>query len=342
MSVGVFRRGCVSFAAACAFAAFPLPVHAQTPLKVALDGRIEAPSTPLFVALERGYFKAQGLDVTIEPSAGSAEAFTRVASGAFDIGVGDINALIRYRDQNPSAPLKAVFVINNWPSYAIVGRKSRGVMAPADLEGKRLGAPAAEPATAAWPAFAKLNGIDPSKVRVLNVGTPVREPMLAAGEVDAITGTSYGSPITLREKGVPAEDITTLLMAEHGLDMYGSAIFVNAKLAAEKPEAVKGFLRALVLGLKETIRDPVAALPTVLKRINGGNRDLELERLIIVVRDSMLTPEVKANGLGGIDPVRLERALEQIGVGYNFNSAPKPGEAFDPSFLPPEAERRLE
>lgn len=345
MNVGATRRGVLLFAAAIAInlSISPhAPVRAQTALKLTLDGRVDLTSAPLFSALEQGYFKAEELEVAIEPSAGGLEPFARVASGAFDIGIGDINALIRYRDQNASAGLKAVFVVNNRPSYAIVGRKSRGVLLPTDLEGKRLGLPAAEPATAAWPAFAKVNGIDPAKVRALTVGVLVREPMLMAGEIDAATGASYGSPVTLIEKGVPADDVTTFLMAQYGIELYGTTIFVGAKALAEKPDAVRAFLRAYVRGLKDTAREPGPALDIVLRRGNGGNRATDLARLLILIRDSVVTPEVRANGLGGIDLGRFATAIDQIAIGYSFKVKPKPDDVFDASLLPAEIDRRLD
>jgi NitT/TauT family transport system substrate-binding protein len=344
MGVCVIRHGLPTLAVAVALALNPLtPAGAgQTALKVTLDGKIEGPAAPFFVALEQGYFKAQGLDVTIDPSAGLLEPITRVASGAYDIAFGDINALIRYRDQNPAAPIKAVLVVNNRPNYAIVGRKSRGVARVIDLEGKRLGAPAAEPATAAWPILAKIRGVDVSKVTVLNVGLPVREPMLAAGEVDAVTGSSASSPVSLRAKGVPADDIVVLQMAERGLDLYGGSIFVSTKVLAEKPEAVKGFLSAFVRGLKDTLRDPAAAVDAVVRRTGANSREVELERLRAALRDSVATPEAMANGLGGVEAERFDKALDQIGTAYGYKNRPKLADVFDNSFLPPEAERKLD
>lgn len=344
MGVGVTRRGCVSIAAAAGLLAVaPMAsANAQTALKLTLDGKIEGPSAPFLVALEQGYFKDEGLDVTIEPSAGALEPITRVASGAFDVGFGDINALIRYRDQNPSPALKVVFVVNNRPGYAIIGRKSRGIETPADLDGKKLGAPAAESASAQWPIFARVNNIDAGKVTVLNVGVPVREPMLAAGEVDAVTGTSAGTPISLREKGVPAADISTILMASYGVELYGASVFVNAKILAERPDAVKGFLRALVRGLKDTLKDPGAAAMTVVRRNGGTSREIELERLLVTIRDNIVTPEVQANGLGAFDPARVDTAIGQIGMAYSFKNRPSIGDIFDPALLPPDEERRID
>ena len=158
-----------------------VPASAQTSIKFTLDWKFEGPAAPFTVALDKGYFKAEGLDVTIDTAGGSLEPLNRIASGTYDMGFGDINSLIKFRDANPGTPIKAVFMVYNKPPFSIVGRKSRGVVMPKDLEGKKLGAPAADGAFAQWTIFAQANDIDASKVTIENVGFPVREPMLAAG-----------------------------------------------------------------------------------------------------------------------------------------------------------------
>ena len=187
----------------------------------------------------------------------------------------------------------------------------------------------------------KVAGIDAAKVTIENIGGPVREPMLAAGQVDAVTGLSYSNFINLTDKGVPADDITVLLMADYGVELYGNAIIVNQKFAAEHPEAVQGFLRAFVKGLKETVKQPAAAVEPVLKRNDGAKKELEVERLRIAIRDNIVTPEVKANGYGGIDGARFARAIEQIALTTKFNAKPKPEDVFDASFLPSAANRKV-
>jgi NitT/TauT family transport system substrate-binding protein len=338
-SASIIRRYgfAIAFAAAATLPA--PPAAAQTAVKFVLDFRIEGPAAPFLLALEKNYFKAEGLDVTIEPGTGSIEAVTRVAAGAFDIGFGDINALIKMRDLK-DAP-KAVFMVYNKPPFAIVARKSRGVVKPKDLEGKKLGAPAADAAFAQWRIFAKVNGIDPSKVAIENIAFAVREPMLAAGQVDAVAGFSFSAYIALKDRGVPADDITVMLMADHGVNLYGNAIIVSQKFATEKPEAVRGFLRAFLRGLKDTIRNPAQGVDAVLKRSNGASKEVELERLRMAIRENIVTPEVKAHGLGGVDIGRLEGSIDQIQAAYGLKSKPKPSDIFDSSFLPAPADRRL-
>jgi NitT/TauT family transport system substrate-binding protein len=318
------------------------PASAQTPVKFTLDGKIEGPVAPFVVALDKGWFKAQGLEVTIDSALGAPESISRVSSGNYDMGFADINALMKYRDQNPGAPVKAVFMVYNRPPFAIIARKSRGVAKPKDLEGHKLGAPPADAAYANWPIFVDVNGIDPAKVTIVNVGIPVREPMLASGEVDAISGLSFSSALDLKQRGVPPDDINVLLMADYGVELYGSAVLVNSKFAAEKPEAVTAFLRGLVNGINETVRNPFAAVESVIRRNDAEPRGVELERLRMALQDNIVTPEVKANGYGGIDNARFERAIDQLGLAHSFKTRPKSADVFDPSFLPDAADRALD
>jgi len=335
------RLGRATLAAACAILLSSGPGLAQTRIKLSLDSRIEGTAAPFAVAIDKGYFKAEGLDVTIEPAPNRLEPLNRVATGGYDMGFVDIDALIKFRDANPSSALKAVFMVYNRPAFAIIGRKSRGVAKPKDLEGKTLGAPAADLAYAQWKIFTKANDIDPAKVKIENVGIPVRDPMLQNGQVDAITGLSSSSFINLKSMGVPVDDIVVMPMADYGVDLYGNVIMVSPKLAAENPDAVKGFLRAFLKGLKDTVKNPTAALDSVLKRNEEAHKPVELERLRLTIKDNILTPEVKANGYGGVDDARLAKAIDQIALTYEFKKAkPKAADAFDASFLPPASERK--
>jgi NitT/TauT family transport system substrate-binding protein len=315
---------------------------AETAIKFSLDFGFEGPSAPFLLAIDKGYYKAEGLDVSVDPAANSLEPISRVASGTYDMGFGDINALIKFRDANPGAPVKAIFMVYNRPPFAVVGRKSRGVTSPKDLEGKKLGAPALDAAYAQWPIFVKANGIDASKVTIENVGIPVRNPMLAAGQLDAVTGYSFTVFINLKDKGVPVDDIAVLLMADYGVDLYGNAIVINTKFAAAHPEAVRGFLRAFLKGLKETVKRPASAVESVLKRNDLAKKDIETERLKMAIRENIVTPEVKANGYGAVDAARFARAVDQIALTYKFKARPKQEDIFDASYLPSAADRKAD
>jgi NitT/TauT family transport system substrate-binding protein len=165
--------------------------------------------------------------------------------------------------------------------------------------------------------------------------------MLAAGQLDAVLGYSFRVYVDLKERGVPADDVVLLPMANYGLKLYGGAIIANSKFAAEKPDAVAGFLRAFLKGLKDTIKNPSAAVDSVVKREDLGKKEVELERLRMAIRDNIVTPEVRANGLGAIDGARLTEAINQIALTYAFKAKPKASDIFDPAFLPAAADRKL-
>jgi NitT/TauT family transport system substrate-binding protein len=313
---------------------------AETNLRFTLDRKYEGPSAPFLLPLDQGFYKAEGLNVSLDPAANMAEAIKRVASGDYDMGFADINAMMKYNDANPKTPVKAVFMVYNRPPFAVIARKSRGISTPKDLQGHKLGGPADSGSFSLWPIFAKANGIDTSKVMIENIGFQVRNPMLASGQIDAITGLSYSSAIDLKDKGVPADDIVVMLMADYGVTVYGSAIIVNPAFAGAHPDAVKGFLRAYLRGLKKTIAAPASALEYVLERTDAGRKNLELDRLKMVIRDNIVTPEVKANGFGGVDSERFAHAIDQLAQSHAFKQKPKLNEIFDPSFLPPESERK--
>src|SRR5215471_1936169 len=238
------RRACLIGAALTCIA--PWRASAQTAIKFSLDGRLEGLAATFFLPQDRGYFRREGLEVTVDEATSALEPITRVASGAYEMGLADINTLIKYRDQHPSPPLKAVFMFYNKPPFAVVGRRSRGISEPKDLEGKKLGAPPAGITFGEWPLFAKLNNIDTAKVAIETIGIPVRAPMLAAGQIDAALGYSFRIYVDLKDRGVPVDDIVLMAMANYGLKLYGNTIIINPKFAAEKPEAVRAFLHAFL------------------------------------------------------------------------------------------------
>jgi NitT/TauT family transport system substrate-binding protein len=320
---------------------FAAAASADTPVSFALDWKFDGPSAPYLVALDRGYYKAEGLDVTIVPTPGSVAGIARVAAGTHQFGFFDLNSLVRFRDRNRGQDVKAVLMVYDRPPFAIITLARTGIDKPKDLEGRVLGAPAPDGAFAQWKALAKFNGIDTAKVTIDNVGFPLREPLLAAGEVDAITGYSFSSYFNLLQKGVLPAEIKVLLMCDFGLLLYGNAIMVNPEFARHSPNLVAGFVRATIKGMQETVKDPDAAIGSVLERNEIADRVIELERLQMAIRDNIATPWVKANGFGGIDPARLAASIEQIALGYDFRAKPRAADVFTGEFLPPAPERML-
>ncbi|MEL6464152.1 MAG: ABC transporter substrate-binding protein [Pseudomonadota bacterium] len=334
----MLKRTLAVFAATAALATTAL---AEKQVPFALDWKFEGPSAPYFAAIDNGHFGAADLNVEISAGQGSLDAIPKVASGAFPMGFADINSLVKFLDQNPGAPVTAVMMVYDKPPFAVVGRKSLGVSEPKDLEGRVLGAPPPDGAWAQFPAFATANNLDVDKITVEPVGFPTREPMLAEGNVAAVTGFSFSSFLNLVRLGVPEEDISTILMADYGLELYGNAIIANTDFAAANPEVVTGFLTAVAAGWKDAIADPTKAIESLVERNPAADAALEQRRLQLAIDANVLTDNVTANGMGGVDAARMERALGQLAETYEFQTAPDASLYFTDAYLPAADARML-
>ena len=331
-----------SFAGLALITLGTLPAAAQTAVKLTLDWRFEGPAAGFLLAQDKGYFAAEGLDVTIDTGNGSVEAIPRVATGAYQFGFGDINSLIKFLDEDPTQPVTSVMMVYDKPVFSVVGRKSLGITDdPKSLEGKKLGAPPPDGAFAQWQAFIPAAGIDASTITIENIGFPVREPMLASGDVDGVFGFAFSVILNLIANGVPEDDISTILFADHGLNLYGNAVLVNETFAAENPEAVKGFLRALTKGFADAVTDPAAGAAAVLARNETLNFDTEIARLTMANEMNIKTPYVVENGFGGVDEARLTASLDTLKLSMGLKGAVTAADVFDPQFLAPAQDRML-
>ena len=313
---------------------FSITSYADTKIPFTLDWKFEGPSAPFFNAIDKGYFKEAGLDVEISPGKGSLDAIPKVATGSFPLGFADINSLIKFLDQNPGAPVTAIMMIYDKPPFAVIGRKSLGIESPADLPGSVLGAPPPDGAWAQFPSFAKANGLDMNKIKVEPVGFPTREPMLAEGKVESVTGYSFSSFLNLVRLGVPEDDITTILMADHGLKLYGNAIIVNTDFASSNAKVVKSFLGAVGKGWKDAVSNPSSAIDALVKRNPAADKNLEERRFNLALTGNVMTDYVIKNGMGNIDEARFEAAIAQLSETYKYKTKPNAKLYFTDAYLP--------
>ena len=328
--------------AAVALTVVCLPAAAQdTHIKFQLDWRYEGPAALFLVPLAKGYFKDEKLNVTVDAGNGSGGTVTRVASGAYDMGFADMAALMEFQANNPSVPNKPVAVMmvyNNTPA-AVLALKKSGIRTPADLNGKKLGAPVFDAGRKAWPIFAKANGV--GNVNWTAMDPTLRETMLVRGDIDAITGFSFTSLLNLEARGVKAEDIVVLPYPNYGVKMYGNAVIVSEDFLKKNPEAVKGFLRAFTKGVKDVITDPKGAIATLKARDGIINEDLELRRLKLALDATVLTADAKAEGFGEVRAPRLSLMASQVSDAFSTKERVDPNAVWKDGFLPPAPQRDI-
>ena len=336
------KRLFIQSAAALLLASALGTAQAQTtPIKFQLDWRFEGPAALFLQPVAKGYFKDAKLDVTVDAGSGSGAAVQRVASGAYDMGFADLAALMEFHANNPDAPNKpvAVMVVYNNTPAAVMALKKSGIKAPADLNGKKMGAPVFDAGRRAFPIFQKANGI--SSATWVTMDPPLRETMLARGDVDAITGFSFTSLLNLEARGVKLEDVVVMPYAQHGVKLYGNVIIASPKLIKENPAAVKAFLSAFTKGAKEVMANPDPAIDYVKQRDGIINTDLEKRRLRMAIDAVIASPDARAEGFGQLNPSRLSLMASQVSDAFGTKTRVSPEAVWNGSFLPAKAELNI-
>lgn len=314
--------------------------HAQatTPIKFQLDWRFEGPAAFFLLPAAKGYFKDAGLDVSVDAGNGSGGTVTRVASGAYDMGFADLAALMEFHANNPDAPNKPVAVMmvyNNTPASVMALKKS-GIKTPADLTGKKLGAPVFDAGRRAFPIFAAANKV--GTVNWTAMDPPLRETMLVRGDIDAITGFTFTSLLNLEARGAKASDVVVIPYAENGVKLYGNVIIATPKLLKENPEAVKKFLVAFSKGAKEVIAKPADAIQYVKARDGIINVPLETRRLQLAIDTVVASPDARAEGFGQVVPARLSLMASQVSDAFGTKTRVNPDVVWNASYLPGKAD----
>ena len=321
-------------------ALLPAASFAQTKIKMVLNWKYQGPQAWFFVAQDKGYFKAEGLDVELDQGEGSSAPIAKVASGAYDAGFGDINALIDFAAKRPADAPVGVYMLYNTPPFTIAVKKDSPIRTPKDFEGKTVGGPANDGALKLFPAFGKAAKFDTGKVNISNMAPNLREQMLLRGQVDGVFGYINTIYFSAKLVGIdPEKDLRFINYGAYGLDLYSNTVLFSRNFVRDNPKAVQGFLKALNRAIVDTVANPEASMDAVMKREPLLKRDVEKERLMATLKEEMSHPEITKIGLGDVDPVRLKRSIGVVVEANQLSRTPTPEEVFNRSFLPVRADR---
>jgi NitT/TauT family transport system substrate-binding protein len=196
---------------------------AQTRLKFVLNWKYQGPQGMFFLPEDRGYYKAEGLEMTIDQGNGSGAAVPLVANGTYDVGFGDINALIELAGRQPQDAPIAVYVMYNQPPFTVAVKADSPIKSPKDFEGKTLGGAPNDAALKLFPALCKLAHIDCSKVKITNMQPNLREQMLMQGQVDGVFGYVNTIRFSAKLMGVDEKQLRYINFGDYGMDLYPTA-----------------------------------------------------------------------------------------------------------------------
>jgi NitT/TauT family transport system substrate-binding protein len=317
----------------------PWAARAQTPMRFAWDWAPQGYHAIWALADQRGMFRDAGVAVQMDRGYGSGDTITKVATGAYDVGLADVNGLVAFNARNPDRRVIAVFTVFDRNPAAVTALRRSGIRTAADLKGRNLGAPEGESSRVLFPVYARAAGIDLATIRWTSMAANLREAMLATGQVEAITGLQQSTFFSLRAAGVKAEDIVMLPYADAGVDLYGHGIIVSAAWAARNPAALRGFLAATAAGMRAALADPAAGMVAMEKRDPLFDKALEQERFLMARDIAIMTDTVRKEGFGGMTLARMQR-MSAANAEVNGIANPLPAETlFSTDYLPPLADR---
>ncbi len=265
-------------AAVALVAGFTTPSWAQVEkpgLKLSMGWLFQATQAQFPLTAEKGYWKSEGMDVTVDRGAGSATSVQRIVSGAYDFAFADMGTVIKWNLENPGREILAGYVAEDAFPLAAVALKKSGITKPKDIEGKRIGAPSFDGGRQLFPVFAKANSLDTGKITWTSMDANLREQMLVRGEVDAITGFITSTVPSLNALGIKSSELTVIRYDAHNLDGYGNTLIVMKDFADKNPKTVTAFVKGLNRGMKDMIASPKSAIDALKGRDPLINVDSE-------------------------------------------------------------------
>jgi NitT/TauT family transport system substrate-binding protein len=308
-------------------------------VKIMMDWIIQGTHAPFFVAQDKGYFKADGVTVdTIDAGKGATNVAVAVAGGVYQFGWVDLPSMIRFNAANPASPLLAVYVSFDESPLAVITRKAAGIRKPSDLDGKKI---AGGPGTAVHDTISillKAANAENVKINWVAVQPQLFGPMLKRGEVDGTGGFTNSNIPAALELGFTLDDLFVIKYSDFGADMYGLALVTTKKFADENPQTVRGVVKALNQGTKDTIASPQKALE--LLKANDPMMKLDIEKVRLDIALGLTnTQHVMKNGLSSVTPEKLQKTIDAMVTAYQLPVRPDPATVYTDRFLPPAAER---
>ncbi|MCW5658153.1 MAG: ABC transporter substrate-binding protein [Burkholderiaceae bacterium] len=299
------RRRCIAALAAGTVALVTLPAAAQDKMQLQLNWFHLADHSPIYLAMKKGYYKQENIDLTVLRGSGSADSAKKIDLGQADVGISDAPTVLTAISKG--ANLKMVAVVYDKAGNNVFFRKSANIKSPKDLVGKKIAVPPADSHRVLWPAFAALHGIDPGAVTLVNVKPEGKQAIVAGNEVDASFDlyTSYA----IWEKVLGKGDVGHLLWADFGLPIYGHTYFVNNETIKKNPKLIERFLRATHKGWRDAKADPKASIDAMVEQVPGLDGPTLLATMPQIL-DLCVTERSAKHGLGWIEPELMQKTID--------------------------------
>jgi NitT/TauT family transport system substrate-binding protein len=261
-------------AAASLLAVLMTPAVAQEKATLRLNWLIYGFHSPFYLGVDKGYYKAEGIDLEIGEGKGSASAVQVVGAKGDTFGLSDGASIVN--GITKSAPIKAVMGIMNTTPFAIIARADSGIKTIKDIEGKTITATAGEAGLTIMPALVQANKLDENKISFLRVDGATKLVAVLENKAAGLLGGSENQALILEQKGLK---VVVLNYADYGVNTMGLAIHVHQDTLKDKQKMVEGFIRATQKSFVEAEKNPDAAITALAKVKPDLEKDLALKQL---------------------------------------------------------------
>jgi NitT/TauT family transport system substrate-binding protein len=325
------RSGAAVFAALLGSMAIVPAAHAADDVKFALNWIISGRNAGYFVALEKGFYKDNGINAIISRGRGSGDTLKRVAIGESMFGLVDTATVIS-GVANDQVPVKMIAMTYNNAATALLYTRESGIKKPSDLEGRTVARSAAGSTINMWPAFLKTNHIDRSKIKEVTVTASSYVPMLLSRQADAVLDQSSYWGRYQKAADEAGLHIDMFRFSDYGYQLYGDAIVATDATLKEKPDLVKRFLAATLRGNLYAFDHPDEAVAILAKYASEAEPDVAKVELLDT-KTLALTDEVKRQGYGYINGKTLAENIERIKEPLDLKRSVSADELYTNDFL---------
>lgn len=271
-----FRHWRAALACTGLLAIATVPALAADAVSLRLNWYLGGLHVPFYYGKEKGYYAAEGIDLTINEGRGSANTVQVVAAGSDTFGLADSSSVITTAAKG--AEVKSVMSLLNSTGYAVVSLAETGIRTPKDLEGKRLAVSPGDPLGQLFQALAAVNKLDMSKISMVQVDPAAKVVAVLEKRADGLLGGADDQYFLIKQRGLkPA----ALRYADYGANIVGMTIVTRTDLIKSKPDLVRRFVRATIRSWEEAKKNPGAAVDAALKVKPDLNRQSTLDQLLV-------------------------------------------------------------
>src|SRR6185436_19640818 len=249
---------------------------AQDAVSLRLNWYLGGLHVPFYYGKERGFYKGEGIDLTINEGRGSANTVQVVAAGSDTFGLADSSSVVLTAAKG--ADVKSVMSLLNTTGFSVVSLAENAIKTPKDLEGKKVAVTPGDPLGQLLQAVCKANNVDCAKISMVQVDPPAKVVTVLEKKTDALLGGADDQYFLIKYKGAnPA----AMRYADWGANIVGMTILTSGDTIRKNPDLVKRFVRATVKSWEEAKKTPQAAVDAAMKAKPDLNRQSTLDQLMV-------------------------------------------------------------